>query len=40
VALKGFSDEEQAQLFEYLDRVSLNVDDDWNLVKSGYKRDY
>lgn len=40
VALRGFSDEEQAQLLAYLSRVATNIDDDWNFVKSGYKREY
>lgn len=40
VALQGFSAEEKQQLHEYLLRVAKNVDDDWNFVKNGNKREY
>jgi len=40
VALKGFNEEEQAQIYDLLMRVQNNVEDDWDYVKSGHKRNY
>ncbi|WP_125760899.1 MarR family winged helix-turn-helix transcriptional regulator [Companilactobacillus hulinensis] len=40
VALKGFNEEEQAQIYDLLMRVQNNVEDDWDYVKSGHKRSY
>ncbi|AKP66278.1 MarR family winged helix-turn-helix transcriptional regulator [Companilactobacillus ginsenosidimutans] len=40
VAMRGFSKAEQDQLFELMERVANNVDDDWKLVKGGSKRNY
>ena len=40
VALKGFNEEEQTQIYDLLMRVQNNVEDDWDYVKSGHKRNY
>lgn len=39
-ALKGLNEAEQDQLLSLLNRVADNIDDDWNYVKSGNKREY
>ncbi len=40
VALKGFTDEEKAQLLIWLRRIRYNIEPDWELVKKGSKRPY
>ncbi|MBX0319151.1 MULTISPECIES: MarR family winged helix-turn-helix transcriptional regulator [Shouchella] len=40
VALTGFSENEADTLFQLLQRVSKNVEKDWEFVKKGNKRHY
>lgn len=40
VALQGITEEEAQQLKILLEKVSVNVSDDWNFVKKGNKRIY
>lgn len=40
VALQGFSNEELKLLQEYMNRITSNVNNDWELVKKGGKRAY
>lgn len=39
-ALKGFSAKEAQQVHDYLVRIRHNIDDDWDFVKHGGKRQY
>lgn len=39
-ALKGFSEKEAQQVHAYLVRIRQNIDDDWDTVKHGGKRQY
>ncbi|OYS45915.1 MarR family transcriptional regulator [Limosilactobacillus reuteri] len=39
-ALKGFSEKETQQVHDYLVRIRQNIDDDWDTVKHGGKRQY
>src|SRR5699024_698928 len=39
-ALKGFSEKEAQQVHDYLVRIRQNIDDDWDIVKHGGKRQY
>ncbi|MBM7839133.1 DNA-binding MarR family transcriptional regulator [Alkalihalobacillus xiaoxiensis] len=40
VALQGLSEEEISTLFRLLKKVNGNIEEDWNEVKKGKKRDY
>lgn len=40
MALNGFSDEEREIAFDLLQRIRKNVEQDWETVKKGHKRDY
>ncbi|WP_099222048.1 MarR family winged helix-turn-helix transcriptional regulator [Listeria costaricensis] len=40
VALQGFSEEEIDQIYALLQRVSSNIQQDWEYVKKGNKRNY
>lgn len=39
-ALQGFSEAEAAQLSDFLKRVTANVEQEWETVKKGQRRDY
>nr|WP_026683009.1 MarR family transcriptional regulator [Priestia megaterium] len=40
VALEGFSENEEEIIFSLLQRVSKNIEKDWEFVKKGNKRNY
>ncbi|GAA0435795.1 MarR family transcriptional regulator [Agaribacter marinus] len=40
VALEGFSESEEEIIFSLLQRVSKNIEKDWEFVKKGNKRNY
>ncbi|RKD69641.1 MarR family transcriptional regulator [Sinobaca qinghaiensis] len=40
VALTGFSEQEMATAYELLERIRKNIEEDWESVKKGHKRDY
>lgn len=40
VALDGFSELEEEEAFELLQRIRKNIETDWDFVKKGNKRDY
>jgi DNA-binding MarR family transcriptional regulator len=40
VALNGFSEGEIETIFKYLQRVTKNIEIDWDFVKKGNKRNY
>lgn len=40
IALQGFDDNEKALIFSLLQRMRLNIEDDWKLIKRGEQRNY
>ncbi|WP_353856206.1 MarR family winged helix-turn-helix transcriptional regulator [Bacillus sp. Bos-x628] len=40
MALKGFSEKEAETIFNFLQRIRKNVEEDWEFVKKGNKRNY
>ncbi len=40
VALKGFSQKEEEDIYNLLQRIRINIEKDWEFVKKGNKREY